>query len=102
MHEQLISYSLGDERTGGSRAPYDWKKRTGQPAPSLAEVIAWHATTKIMILARSSVLRDYWDPDAEAYSQTISSLFSYHRWNAILSNLHFADRANYLPRTFNF
>ena len=27
----------------------------------------------------------------------IASLFSYHRWNAILQNLHFADRASDFP-----
>jgi hypothetical protein len=101
MHRQLITYSLGDEHTGGSRAAFNWQRRTGQPAPSLAELIAWHATTKIMILARSSVLRDYWDKDAEAYNETIASLFSYHRWNAILTNLHFADRATDFPKDEN-
>jgi hypothetical protein len=98
MHRQLLVYSLGDQDAGGTRAPFNWKRRTGQLAPSLGELIAWYATTKIMILARCSVLLDYWDRDAEVYNQQIASLFSYHRWNAILQNLHFADRAADFPR----
>jgi hypothetical protein len=47
--------------------------------PSVAELIAWYATTKIMVLARSPVLREYWDRDAEVYSATIAKLFSVHR-----------------------
>ena len=68
-------------------------RRTGQPAPSLAELYAWDATVDIMILSPCSVLREYWERDAESYNETIASLFSRARWEAILANLHFADRA---------
>ena len=57
MHRHLLAYSLGDEHLGGDRKPFNWQKRTGQPAPSLAELIAWDATCDIMILARCPVLR---------------------------------------------
>ena len=97
MHRQLILYALGDEQHGGTRKPFDWQRRTGQPAPSLGELIAWYATTKIMLLSRCSVLKEYWDDDAESNNKQIAGLFSYHRWNAILQNLHFADRAADFP-----
>ena len=97
MHRELIAYSLGDIESGGTRQPFDWKRRTGQPAPSLGELIAWYATTKVMLLARCPVLREYWDSDAEGYNETIAMLFSYHRWNGILSNIHFADRSRDFP-----
>ena len=72
MHKKLVSYSRGDLDQGGSRQPFNWQRRTGRPAPSVAELIAWYATTKIMVLARSPVLREYWDRDAEVYSATIA------------------------------
>ena len=97
MHRELIAYSLGDLDSGGTRRPFDWKRRTGQPAPSLAELIAWYATTKIMVLSWCPVLREYWNPKAEAYNETIAKLFSVHRWEGILANLHFADRSRDFP-----
>ena len=97
MYQQLLSYSQGNLDDGGDREPFDWQRRTGQPAPHVAELIAWYATTKIMVLARCSVLREYWDRNSESYNEQIASLFSYHRWNAILQNLHFADRASDFP-----
>ena len=42
MHRELIAYALGDLHDGGSRAPFNWKRRTGQLAPSLGELIAWY------------------------------------------------------------
>ena len=97
MHRELIAYALGDLDDGGSRSPFNWKRRTGQPAPSVGELIAWYATTKIMVLARCPVLREYWDRKSECYNETIAKLFSYHRWNGILSNIHFADRSRDFP-----
>lgn len=97
MHRELIAYALGDLDSGGSRAPFNWQRRSGQPAPSVAELIAWYATTKIMVLSRCPVLREYWNPEAEAYNETIAKLFSVHRWEAILWNLHFADRSRDFP-----
>ena len=97
MHRELVAYALGDLAAGGTRQPFNWKRRTGQPAPSLGELIAWYATTKVMVLARCPVLREYWDRDSECYSETIAKLFSYHRWNGILANLHFADRSRDFP-----
>jgi hypothetical protein len=97
MHREPITYSRGDLDSGGTRRPFDWKRRTGQPAPSLAELIAWYATTKIMVLSRCPVLREYWNPKAEAHNETIAKLFSVHRWEGILANLHFADRSRDFP-----
>lgn len=98
MHRHLISYSLGDVHLGGNRQPFNWQRRTGQPVPAQSELIAWYATTKVMLLARCPVLREYWNPESECYNSTIAKLFSRPRWEAILTNLHFADRSTDFPK----
>ena len=58
---------------------------------------AFSAVCKIMILVRCPVLREYWDRHSPAYNKTIAEIMRRDQFEAILTNMHFADRATDYP-----
>ena len=71
--------------TFGVRGP------TGEP--TLPEMRVFFAITMLMSLVKVTVLRDYWEKGWCGH-EVVKEAFTRPRFEAILSNLHFADPAN--------
>ena len=62
-----------------------------------SQMWAYFAVCKIMVLVRCPVLREYWDPHSPAYNEAVAKIMRRDRFEAILTNMHFADRATDYP-----
>ena len=75
---------------------FDWsltdteEKAGPNGEPTLQELKVFFAVTMYMSIVKMTVLRDYWN-ESWYRQELVKRHFTVHRFEAILSNLHFAD-----------
>ena len=92
VYELVLKQTLRQAKERG----FDWSKtdtrgKAGPNGePTLSEMKVFFAVTMYMSIVKQTVLREYWDEGFYG-SDLVKRHFTVHRFEAILSNLHFAD-----------